>query len=118
MIQDSELSRLERFVEKIMRRFSELRDEKRQLLKELNERDQVIEELRNTLSSRDSERGEMSQRVSRIVEQIEEWERSLEGGHGLDDDSAGSAEPAAAADDLEEDVRVQHNLFTVAGSEG
>jgi chromosome segregation ATPase len=122
MIQDSELSRLERFVEKMMKRFSELRDDKAQLLKDLGERDQIIEELRSNLSTRDSERGEMSQRVSKIVEQIEEWERTLEEEQGQDVveqgvESSGVVDSVGAVDDLEDEGRVQHNLFTVASPE-
>jgi len=122
MIQDSELSRLERFVEKMMKRFSELRDDKVQLLKDLGERDQIIEELRSTISTRDSERGEVGQRVSKIVEQIEEWERNLEEEQGRnvmaqDVDSSDVVDSMDTVDDLEDEGRVQHNLFTVAGSE-
>ncbi len=122
MIQDSELNRLERFVDKMMKRFSELRDDKAQLLKDLGERDQIIEELRSNISTRDSERGEVSQRVSRIVEQIEEWERNLEEEQGRDFmaqdvDSTDVVDSTGAEDDLEDEGRVQHNLFTVAGSE-
>lgn len=122
MIQDSELSRLEGFVEKMMKRFGELRAEKAQLLKKLGERDQIIDELRTHLSTRDSERGEMSQRVSRIVEQIEEWERSLEeeqeqGVMEQGVDSTDVVDSAGTVDDLEDEGRVQHNLFTVASQE-
>ena len=122
MIQDSELSRLEGFVEKMMKRFGELRAEKAQLLKDLGERDQIIEELRSTISTRDSERGEVGQRVSKIVEQIEEWERNLEEEQGRnvmahDVDSSDVVDSIDTVDDLEDEGRVQHNLFTVAGSE-
>ncbi len=122
MIQDSELSRLEGFVEKMMKRFSKLQDEKTQLLKDLGERDQIIDELRINLSTRDSERGEVSQRVSRIVEQIEEWERNFEEEQGQevveqDADSPDDVDSVDAVDDLEDEGRVQHNLFTVASQE-
>jgi len=122
MIQDSELSRLEGFVEKMMKRFGELRAEKAQLLKDLGERDQIIDELRTNLSTRDSERGELSQRVSKIVEQIEEWERSFEEEQGRDvveqdADSSEDIDSVGAVDDLEDEGRVQHNLFTVASQE-
>ena len=122
MIQDSELSRLEGFVEKMMKRFGELRTEKAQLLSDLGERDQIIDELRSNLSTRNSERGEMSQRVSKIVEQIEEWERSLEEEQGWnvveqDVDSTDVIDSTETVDDLEDEGRVQHNLFTVAGPE-
>ncbi len=78
MSQDNELRRLEQFVEKLLVRFSELRTEKTKLLQELRERELQIVDLRNDLSSKDMERSEISQRVNKIVEQIEEWEMGLE----------------------------------------
>ena len=83
MGQDSELRRLEQFVEKLLVRFSELRAEQARLLKELAEREQLIDELRTNISSKEIERSEISQRVNRIVEQIEEWEMGLDEGSRL-----------------------------------
>ena len=124
MSQDNELRRLEQFVEKLLARFSELRTEKAKLQQELREREAQIEELRTTLSSKDMERSEISQRVSKIVEQIEEWES------GLAESFVAAAETAAAvvveADEeipevrkslseprVEDEGRVQHNLFSL-----
>ena len=124
MSQDNELRRLEQFVEKLLARFSELRTEKAKLQQELREREEQIEELRTALSSKDMERSEISQRVSRIVEQIEEWES------GLTESFVVAAETTAAvvveADEdisevrqnldeprVEEEGRVQHNLFSL-----
>jgi chromosome segregation ATPase len=142
MNQESELHRLERFVEKLLTTFSELRAEKAGLLQQLSDRDRQIEDLRNNLSTQEMERGEISQRVGKLVEQIEEWENSL-------DDDIDEAELAAvpppspeepineeqsisveqsildeyevqeeieeSAADLrgEEEGRVQHNLFSM-----
>ncbi len=77
MIQDSELVRLEKIVEKMMTRFSELRKERNRLQRSLREKNALIEELRDHLSARDVERGEISQRVNKIVAQIEDWEKSF-----------------------------------------
>ena len=124
MSQDNELRRLEQFVEKLLARFSELRTEKAKLQQELREREAQIEELRTALSSKDMERSEISQRVSKIVEQIEEWES------GLAESFVAQAETAEAvvveADEeipevrqshseprVEEEGRVQHNLFSL-----
>jgi uncharacterized coiled-coil DUF342 family protein len=104
-----------------MKRFSEIRAEKVQLLHDLRERDQTIEELRSTISNRDSERGEMGQRVSRIVEQIEDWERSFdeEQGREIVEQVSDPVLPdfEGDKDDREDEGRVQHNLFSVANSE-
>ncbi len=128
MGQDSELRRLEQFVEKLLVRFSELRAEQARLLKELAEREQQIVELRANISSKEIERSEISQRVNRIVEQIEEWEMGLdeaEEGESTADALAGSGvaddEPLPEKSDAgehrgEEEGRVQHNLFSIAGT--
>ncbi|MGB3223191.1 MAG: hypothetical protein WBB23_10350 [Desulforhopalus sp.] len=80
MEQESELQRLEKFVEKILTRFSALKAEKTQLEQEVFERDLLIEELRENISSKVTERIEISERVNKIVDQIEEWELNLDTG--------------------------------------
>ena len=132
MSHESELRRLEQFVEKLLTGFSELRAEKARLLEELGERELQIEELRANLSSKEAERSEISQRGSKIVEQIEEWET------GMADETVDAAEPEAVEElvisgedevhldsDLsqerraaserrgEEEGRVQQNLFSI-----
>ena len=136
MGQESELQRLERFVAKLLTNFSELRAEKAILVQQLDERNQQIEELQNRLATEEAERGEIGQRVGKLVEQIEEWEKGL-------DQAAEVAEPPAPAEDFseaeeseldeyevqeeieelaahsrgEEEVRVQHNLFSLTGAQ-
>ena len=136
MGQESELQRLERFVAKLLTNFSELRAEKAILVQQLDERNQQIEELQNRLATEEAERGEIGQRVGKLVEQIEEWEKSL-------DQRAEAAEPPAPAENFseaeeseldeyevqeeieelaahsrgEEEVRVQHNLFSLTGAQ-
>lgn len=78
MEQESELQRLEKFVEKLLTRFSALKAEKAQLEQEVFDRDLLIEELRDNISSKVTERNEISERVNKIVDQIEEWELNLE----------------------------------------
>lgn len=128
MGQDSELRRLEQFVEKLLVRFSELRAEQARLLKELAEREQQIVELRANISSKEIERSEISQRVNRIVEQIEEWEMGLEDAAPVDGTADAFVEPGVAEEELppekgeagehrgEEEGRVQPNLFSIAGT--
>jgi predicted nuclease with TOPRIM domain len=129
MSQDNELRRLEQFVEKLLARFSELRAEKTRLLQELHEREIQIEELQDALSSSDMERGEISERVGKLVEQIEEWEVGL-GETGADvsepstneDTEVASEEEALlvteAVTDVrgEEEGRVQQNLFSIGNT--
>jgi hypothetical protein len=129
MSQDSELRRLEQFVEKLLVRFSELRAEKERLLHDLRERELQVEELSTNLSSREMERSEISQRVSKIVEQIEEWEMGLDEITAVTSDSEVIDEPLAVPEDAssqetkdvpelrgEEEGRVQHNLFSIGNT--
>ncbi len=125
MSQDNELRRLEQFVEKLLARFNDLRAEKAQLEELLAAREAEIADLRASLAAREEERSEISDRVGRIVEQIEEWEAGLAGvGADVaeDDDPAATEEPptkpaaAAAEPRVEEEGRVQHNLFSLGAA--
>lgn len=131
MEQDSELKRLEKFVENLLARFTELRAEKAALLQDIRDRDEIISELRESISSKDSERSEVTLRVGKIVEQIEEWEQSLEqketGETSLAEEESEEEEesPAEAADSdesfeaesaSEEDGKGQQNLFSIETS--
>jgi len=123
MEQDNELKRLEKFVENLLARFTELRAEKAVLLQEVRERDEIIEGLRENVSSKDTERSEISLRVGKIVEQIEEWEQGLDDSEfeetsqaeeGLEEisltEETGSEEDAEAG---VEEGKGQQNLFSM-----
>ncbi len=128
MSQDNELRRLEQFVEKLLGRFTDLRAEKAKLLQELRERELQIEDLRSNLSSKDIERSEISQRVNKIVEQIEEWEMGLEENATVATESEAAEDMAAVEEDAspakqmvteqrnEEEGRVQQNLFSIGNT--
>ncbi len=136
MEQESELQRLEQFVESLLVRFTRLREENRKLKGELVERDEEIRNLRSNLSSSDIERNEISLRVNRLVAQIEEWEKNLgeeeitgpeltgEGEDSTLEERAGeevgfiapeSGEISSVTEENEEG-RVQHNLFSMGTS--
>ena len=84
----------------------------------------MIEDLEITVLTNDSERMVISERVNKIVDQIEEWEMSLEddaeGGEVAEkDDDTAEIEAEESADDKvdkDDDGRVQHNLFSVEES--
>ena len=124
MDKDTELQRLEKFVEKLLQSFAELKDEKKMLMKKLKERDALIAELEGNISSKDSERSEISMRVGKLVEQIEDWELSLddEEEEVVDDEVVVTYDEDVAEEDVEEEAaadeegRVQHNLFSMSGS--
>ena len=129
MDRESELQRLEKFVEKILARFSALKAEKMQLDQDLAARNQLIEELQGTIASKVTERNEISERVNKIVDQIEDWELTLDetameddsidaaiDDEDTDEDYAHAEEKEAAAAMDEDEKRVQHDLFSMAGS--
>ncbi len=127
MEQASELQRLEKFVEKILTRFSALKAEKAQLEQEVFERDLLIEELRDNISSKVSERNEISERVNKIVDQIEEWELNLEQGEevvtinsaeitDIDEEELRSDSQESERIRDEEDRLKQQDLFSMTGN--
>ena len=100
MAQGNELERLEGFVAKLLAEFNGLRDEKEELLENLRERDEKIEALESELSSAKSERNDVGSRVKGLIQQIENWESSLEEG----ETKLSQALPES---------RIQRNLFSV-----
>ncbi len=122
MEQESELQRLEKFVEKILTRFSALKAEKEQLEQDVFERDMLIEELRDNIASKVTERSEISDRVNKIVDQIEEWEVNLDSGEVATADKASEEtdfdgeEGDPENSDADEEKHVQHDLFSANDS--
>ncbi|TKB06732.1 hypothetical protein [Desulforhopalus sp. IMCC35007] len=119
----TELQRLEQFVEKLLISFAELKEEKKKLLKTLKDKNALIVELEGKISTKDSERTEISERVGKLVEQIEDWELGLD----EDEEELESVDEEAGSDEAEGDHtedasetaeagRLQHNLFSVSGS--
>ncbi len=77
MNSQNELKRLEGFVAKLLKSFQELKEENSRLSRQLQDRDETIVELKAQLADNDTERNEISNKVSSIIEQIEEWEVGL-----------------------------------------
>jgi hypothetical protein len=117
MSKDSELLRLEQFVEKLLVKYTELKKVKEQLVVDLGERDAQIGSLQGNISTKDTERDEISVRVNKLVDQIEEWELSLDE-EDIEDDDSSDEEPVEEEEpeDGEEERRVQHNLFSMSDS--
>ncbi len=119
MSDNTELQRLEKFVEKLLAKFAELKDEKNKLVQVLSERDALIHELQGDISTKNSERTEISERVNNMVDQIELWEMSLEedeaeGAEVAPDEqnSEGDYSAEDGAGESEDEGRAQHNLFS------
>lgn len=77
MSQEQELARLEDFVGKLLAKFGALKDENARLSSELSEKVETINILQEQLESNDIEKSEIGDRVSRIIEKIEDWEGNL-----------------------------------------
>lgn len=78
MGQDSELGRLEVFVAKLLERFNALQADKIKVDEILLQREETISALRDELASLKDERGDFGNRVSGLLERIEEWESNTQ----------------------------------------
>ncbi|MBB5347665.1 hypothetical protein JWG42_03430 [Desulfoprunum benzoelyticum] len=101
MKQESELERLEHFVSNLIARYDDLQKVNEGLTQDIYERDGIIEELRENVALLESERTEIGNRVSGMILQIEEWEKS-DAGSGGSSGTVGNSEG-----------RTQGNLFSV-----
>lgn len=132
MSQENELARLEEFVSKLLEKFSKLKEENARLASDLKDREEAIAELEDRVESGDMEKIEIGDRVSRIIEKIEDWEDTLGGAAAEESDKWGGT--PAGAEDVEEaaqeeekvseeggvplnDPSRQGSLFHVAGDE-
>ena len=109
MSQESELIRLENYVGKLLESFRQEKAENSRLMRELQDRDVTIAELREQLATNDRERDEIGNRVSRILESIEDWELGLEV-EALDKEASNEADEA-------DDQDRQTSLFGVDTAE-
>jgi chromosome segregation ATPase len=116
MTQANELERLEAVVAKLLAKYEELRKEKLYLEDEVATRDMEIEDLQLLLESAKSERGDVTSRVEGLLDQIEDWEASLEEDtperretDSNSEEDSGNAE----AEDADSEERMQHNIFNV-----
>ncbi len=99
MMQDSELGRLEDFVAKLLERFNALQADKKKVDDLLLQREAAIATLQEELADLKDERGEIGNRVSGLLERIEEWEASE------------SENSSAGATNRNSDGAVQGSLF-------
>ncbi|WP_163338046.1 hypothetical protein [Desulfopila sp. IMCC35008] len=104
MSQERELARLEDFIGKLLEKFGALKEENARLSNELDEKIETINSLQEQLESNDIEKSEIGDRVSRIIEKIEDWEGNI---------GAGESEEIAPVNDPSR----QGSLFQVAPDE-
>jgi septal ring factor EnvC (AmiA/AmiB activator) len=139
---DSELKRLEKYIDRLLKGYTALKAEKQQIEQQLaghqSDNTQVKKELEQTakqlkeqqaenakiskeLEALDSERGVMRDRVSNLIGQIERWEAEIdeqgEGGEAddedaEDDDPEDGAPPESLQADDDGRGGVQKKLFS------
>ncbi|MBM9537336.1 cell division protein ZapB [Desulfobulbus alkaliphilus] len=71
---NSELVRLEEFVDKLLTKYNQLKSEYLSLRDTLAERDAECADLKNSISNLSNERSEVGSRVAGLVDRIEQWE--------------------------------------------
>lgn len=69
------LGRLEQYIEKILNNYKALKEEKGVLVATLQKREQELSELREKLGSLKDDRNVIHNRVSGLLQKMEEWER-------------------------------------------
>ncbi len=74
MDNNAELVRLEEFVDKLLAKYSQLKEDYHALQETLRERDAECADLKNNVLQLSSERSEVGNRVSGLLDRIEQWE--------------------------------------------
>lgn len=74
MDNNAELVRLEEFVDKLLAKYSQLKEDYHALQETLRERDAECAELKNNVFQLSTERTEVGNRVAGLLGRIEQWE--------------------------------------------
>lgn len=78
MEQSENLRRLEQFVEKLIDNHNQLKNAKSELMAQLQEKQQEIVELQETVKSLQEDRSVMHNQVTGLIDRIGEWEKILD----------------------------------------
>jgi chromosome segregation ATPase len=121
MSQESEFERLERYVSKLLAQYDSLLEENSILLRSVKQKDEEIRELKNQINSADTERGDISNRIKALIDQIEEWESTISNADAASErpETSGESQPeqtetADTAEEVaEQERKQQQNLFNV-----
>lgn len=74
MESNAELARLEQFVDKLLTKYNELKEEYHALQATLRERENECAELKENIADLSSERAVVGERVAGLIDRIEQWE--------------------------------------------
>lgn len=80
MDKGNEFARLEEFVENLLAKYRETRKQCATLEAMIEERDAECDKLKATIEELRGERNIVGEKVSGLIERIEQWERELEAG--------------------------------------
>ena len=125
MASDKEFIRLEKYIERLLSGYSELKKQKQDIELRLIELQTENKKYKQELDSLDSDRGVMRDRVTSLIGQIEQWETEIEEEEGSDNSSDEDGEEDESEDDTEDEeppakkkrkadkgAKAQKNLFS------
>ena len=110
MESSAELVKLEQFVDKLLTKYHELKDNFHSLQATLRERDSEIAELKDQIAELSNERAHVGERVAGLIDRIEEWEAEQE----IGDDPQSGGEVTSAENDQDQ-AGLQGSLFNEGG---
>lgn len=121
MDQESEFERLERYVSRLLTQYDRLLEENSVLLKNLEQKENEIQDLNNKINSADTERGDISNRIKALIDQIEEWESTISNTDASTEQAEileegqpeKSVDSEEADEEAEQERKQQQNLFNV-----
>lgn len=122
---DSELIRLEQYIERLLDGYAKLKKEKQNIEQRIVDLQAENDKYKQELDSLDSERGVMRDRVNSLIGQIEQWETEIDGEDGGDGSSAEDEQEEESEEDPEDgeppvkkkrkvdkSAKAQKNLFS------
>jgi len=103
MEHNEDFARLEQFVEKLLYSHNQLKNEKNEMLAQLQAKQEEINELREMIKNLQEDRNVMHDRVTGLIGRIDEWEKSIdqeEAGQNSRPEQEGSRKPAKKSSSL------------------
>jgi chromosome segregation ATPase len=89
MEHNEDLARLEQFVEKLIGSHNQLTDENSEIHAQLQAKEQEITELQEVIKNLQEDRNVMHNRVSGLIDKIDDWEKDLDQDGSGQDSEAG-----------------------------
>ena len=101
MENNAELVRLEEFVDKLLAKYNQLKTDYHALQDTLRERDAECMDLKNNIFNMSTERTEVGNRVSGLLDRIEQWENDQATGKAEKGSYQSSVQGALFSEDAE-----------------